>query len=152
MELPYIIPPYPNLKSVYSMTKHLFSSLIVPNARLAGQLKYFLSIVEGYSIPFDTIPHQCKTQKVVCENSVQKSMIDMEVSERLKKEAIYLVQDQVKIFLSNLFAVRKEDRGYCPVKNGNNSANISSANPSKFMHQQGNYMCKLDLKDAYFSI
>ena len=68
LKLPYIIL-HLELKSIHSVTKHLFSGLTVPNLRLAGQLKYLLSIEEGWKMPFDTIPIQGKTQKkIVCGN------------------------------------------------------------------------------------
>ena len=69
-----------------------------------------LPIVKGYKITLDTIPHQDKTPKNVCENSTQESLMDTEVSEMPNKGAISLVHNQEKGFLINLFQVEKRMR------------------------------------------
>ena len=46
-----------------------------------------------------------------------KSLMDIKVSEMLKKGAISLVHHQEKGFLSNLFLVEKKNGGQCAVIN-----------------------------------
>ena len=71
-----------------------------------------------------------------------------------------LVKQSKGEFASNLFLVKKKDRGQRPVINLKQlnayilycHFKMEGLQNLKYMLQKGHYMCKLDLKDAYFSI
>ena len=71
-----------------------------------------------------------------------------------------LVKQSKGEFASNLFLVKKKDRGQRPVINLKQlnayilycHFKMEGLQNLKYMLQKRHYMCKLDLKDAYFSI
>ena len=78
----------------------------------------------------------------------------------LEKQAIKLVQPSKDRFLSTLFLVTKKDTGYRPVIN---LKKLNRYIPYKHFKMEGlfllkeiiqknDYMCKIDLKDAYFAV
>ena len=165
--------PQSNLTRVHPWIKQLFSSENIPNVNLAGRLKYFvkawetltqdpnvLSLVKGYEIPLLSKPRQQKPPQDVQMNLAQRLLVDKEVDNMLKKGAILKVSHSEGEFLSNLFLVEKKDGGHRPVIN---LKNLNSFIPYqhfkmeglhylKYQSQEGDYMCKLDLKDAYFCV
>ena len=171
-EIPYLVS-HVELTRVHPVVKYFFSEKRILEVPLARRLKHFLSswktlakdqnilsIVEGYKIPFNTVPHQEKVPGNIHMSPAHQSL-DMEISEILKKGAISLVQNhQEKGFLSNLFLVGKKDGGHRPVINLKNlnkyipyeHFKMEGLHYLKVMLQQGDYMCKLDLKDPYFSV
>lgn len=169
---PLLVPDV-ELKYVNPIIRDIFTGGI-PKVPLAGRLKHFssawekvtkdqeiLSIVEGYKIPLITPPVQIGVPKIPKLSMSQKELIDKEISDMLKKGAIQSVSDHPKgEFLSSLFLVEKKDRGYRPVINLKDlnkhvpyqHFKMEGLNYLKFMLEEGDFMCKLDMKDAYFSI
>ena len=89
-----------------------------------------------------------------------EELVKLGVKEMLKKGAIRKVQPSKGEYVTNLFLVKKKDGGqrtvinlkqlnayipYCHFK-------VQGLENLKYMLQKGDCMCKLDLKDAYFSI
>ena len=78
----------------------------------------------------------------------------------LRKGTIKKTQPAQGHFLSNLFLVGKKDGGYRPVINLKMlnqfvpflHLKIEGLPHLKHIIQEGDWMCKLDLKDAYFSV
>ena len=76
------------------------------------------------------------------------------------KGAIQCISSQKGKFISNLFLVGKKDGGHRPVINLKSLNNFLSyhhfktedLNAVKYLLQRNDYMCKIDLKDAYFCI
>ena len=83
----------------------------------------------------------------------------LEIKEILKKGAIRKVQLSNREFVSNLFFVNKKDGDQTPVINLKQlntyipycHFRMEGLQNLKYMLQKGDYMCKLDLQDAYFS-
>ena len=78
----------------------------------------------------------------------------------LEKQEIKLVQPSKDQFLSSLFLVTKKDAGYRPVIN---LKKLNRYIPYEHFKMEGifllkqvlqknDYMCKIDLKDAYFAV
>ena len=77
--------------------------------------------------------------------------MEQEVLVMLEKRAIQKVVPKEGQFLSNLFLVEKEDGGHLPVINLK-SLNKFSLYCLKFFLEQGDFLSKIDLKKAYFSV
>ena len=157
---------------VHPVVKQLYFKKI-PRVNLAGRLKFFLQVwktltrdptilevVQGYKIPFHTTPEQPCLPHQPKMRAQDNLLIQEEIEAMLKKGAIHEVSHVNKEFLSNLFLVSKKEGGYRPVIN---LKHLNSFVPYqhfkmeglhllKEMLQQGDYMCKIDLKDAYFMI
>ena len=93
--------------------------------------------------------------------SMQESeLINQEVEVMLRKGAVHLVHSKDSQFLSNLFLVPKKDGGNRPVINlkALNSFIPYSHFKMEGLHllkdllRENNFMCKVDLKDAYFCV
>jgi len=92
----------------------------------------------------------------------QNNLIELEIQQMLQNGAISLVKDVKGQYLNyrNLFLVPKKDGGQRPVINlkGLNQFLPYEHFKMEGLHclrdilQHGDYMCKLDLKDAYFSV
>ena len=171
-------PVIPNVElvNVHPLIKRLFSKEMLTKAvdiPPAGRISHFLvnwqkltlnqdilSVVKGYKIPFIKIPFQRKIPNFTKMNKKQIALVDLELKEMLKKGAIMRTQPAQGEFLSNLFLMGKKDGGYRPV------INLKMLNQFiPFLHfkmeglsqlkriiQEGDWMCKLDLKDAFFSV
>ena len=99
-------------------------------APLAGRLKSysenwekltqdvnFLSIVQGFKIPFSQTPFQYGPPQLARVNQEKRLQINSEIKEMLRKGAIQQVKSEPGKFLSNLFLVNKKDGGHRPVIN-----------------------------------
>ena len=88
----------------------------------------------------------------------QFSLVGQEVLEMLEKEAIQKVV--AKQFLNNLFFVEKQDGGNGPVMNLKNLSKfipyehckMEGLQFLKFLLKEDDFLCKTDLKEAYFSV
>ena len=87
-------------------------------------------------------------------------LVEQEVLEIFEKRAIQKVVPTQRQFLSNFFLVEKKDGGNHPVTNFKKSQQIDSPRAFKmeglhclkFLLEQDNLLCKIDLKEAYFSV
>ena len=90
----------------------------------------------------------------------EKETISLEVENLLKKGAVEQVRSQKDQFLSNIFIVKKKDGGSRSVISLNElnqyipllHFKIESLQSLKTLLQKSEYMCKLDLKDAYLCV
>ena len=172
LTFPEIIPEN-QLLHVHPWVNALFSGESPKRVPLAGRLKHFLkawqiltkdpkvlSIVKGYEIPFMAVPHQKKTPHSTQTSSCQAELINKEILEMLGKGAIQKTNHSQGEFLSNIFLVQKKDGGQRPVINLKNlnkyvpyqHFKMEGLHCLKYLLQQGDWMCKIDLKDAYFTI
>jgi len=140
---------------------------------LAGRLKFFqknwekitqdpqiLKSVQGFQIPLLQPPQQNKPSFQVPLNHQQKLMVEEEIQSMLGKGAIKKVLSQKGEFLSSIFLVPKKDGGNRPVINLKNLNSFIPYQHFKMegLHvlrdliQEGDFMCKIDLKDAYFVV
>ena len=156
----------------------MFLEELKQNVPLGGSISHFvqswekltkdqeiLKIVKGYNIPLLRIPVQEKTPLNTPLKENQKFLAEKEIKEMLEKRVIKKVsqhKDQYaqNQFLSNLFLVRKKDGSYRPVTNLKTlnqfvpymHFKMESLQTLKYMMKERYYMCKIDLKDAYFII
>ena len=90
----------------------------------------------------------------------QFSLVEQKVLEMLEKGAIQKVVPTKGQFLSNLLLVEKKDGGNRPVINFKNlnefipykHFKMEGLHCVKFFLEQDELLCKIDLKEAYFSV
>lgn len=93
-------------------------------------------------------------------NKKQQELAYREIKVMLRKEQIVPTQNTPGEFISNLFLVEKKDGGQRPVINLKNLNNhvpykhfkMEGLQLISHMLRKGDFMCKLDLKDAYFCL
>ena len=140
---------------------------------MVGRLKHFvrawmkitqdpkiLDIVKGYQIPFHLKPFHSKAPSQPTGSREEGKLVELEVKGMLKKGLIRKVQTSKEEFVSNLFFVKKKDRGQRPVINLKQlnvyilycHFRMEGLQKLKYMLQKEDYMCRLGLKDAYFSV
>ena len=144
------------------------------NFRPAGRLQYFLKnwekltndpfileLVKGYQIPFLSELSRTAPPSAISMSQMEIAIVDQEIQEMLKKDAVKLVQHSTENqFLSSIFIVPKKDSGHRPVINlrklNKHIPYIHFKMEGPFFLKEillkGDYMCKIDLKDAYFSV
>ena len=143
-----------------------------PDNLVAGRIKHFylnwalittdpwiLETVRGYKIPFVCQPRQWRKRHTKAKSKVDTSSIKEAISQLQLKGAIKIVQEQPNQFTSTLFVVKQASKER-PI------FNLKSLNryvqPCKFkmegldtvrkLIQPGDFMMKLDLQNAYFSV
>ena len=158
---------------VHKLVRNLFPVRVSSGLPLAGRVKYFirnwkrltgdmavLNIVNGYQIPLLDSPRQPFLPPGAKLCPEEKQLVDQEIDQMLEKGAITRVNPSPDQFLSNIFTVPKKDGGNRPV--------INLKRLNSFLHcphfkmeglflvrellSPNDWMCKVDLKDAYFSI
>ena len=164
------------LVNVHPLMKRLFSKEMLTKAvdiPPTGRISHFLvncqklilnqdtlSLVKGYRIPFIKIPFQWKIPNFTKMSQKQVALVDLELKEMLRKGAIMRTRPAQGEFLSNLFLMGKKDGDYRPVINLKMLNQFTSflhfkmegLSQLKHIIQEGDWMCKLDLKEAYFSV
>ena len=124
--------------------------------------RWVLETVQGYKIPFLKEPLQQFPPSFQISRE-RVSALDTEIQLLLQKRAVEIVpeqESQPKEFLSTLFVVPKKDGGLRPVFNLRNLNSflepphfkMEGIHTLKELIQKGDYMGKIDLKDAYLSI
>ena len=123
-----------------------------------------LEIMKGYHIILLSQPLQQQLPREIHLNLKEKSVVEEEIGNLLKKVAIAKVHmkkvSAKSQFLSNLFLVKKKDGENRPVIN---LKNLNQYIPNyhfkmeilqslRDILKQGDFLCKLDLKAAYFCI
>ena len=151
----------------------LFSTNPIPEVPLAGKLIFFysnwakltqdrniLNIVQRFEILFLENPVQGKSLNSRVLNQVQSKFVKEELKEMLLKGSIQSVSTCKNQYLSNLYLISKGyggNRSVINLKHLNNFIShkhfkMEGLNLLQNMLQTGEYMCKLDLKDAYFCV
>ena len=123
------------------------------------QDSFILLTVQGMQIPFMEIPVQTSFQNQP-PSLKNATLIDVEVQDMLQKGAIIEVLPCKDQILSPVFLVPKKDGGNRPViilKKLNQYIEyqhfkMEGIQALKSLIKKGDYMVKLDLKDAYFSL
>ena len=90
----------------------------------------------------------------------QSLLVHQEMSELLEKGAIQEAETTHEEFLSDSFLLRKKDRRNCPVINLKKLSafipyehfKMEGLHCLKFLLGQDDFLCKIDLKYAYFAI
>ena len=143
--------------------------------KVAGRLQYFLNnweqitqdpwvlnTVKGYKIELLDSPFQPRIPQPSSLSQEQTSLVTKEISNMLDKGAIVEVTFNPRVgFYSTLFLVEKKGgTGQRPVINLSKFNNFVEYNHFKMedlrtvsdLLRPGDYMCKLDLTDAYFTV
>ena len=137
-------------------TNSLSTKLVEGNPGLLGP-KYN----QGYLIDFFKNPHQHVIPRCPQYCADQMQLISEEISELLQKGAIgEIVPVKQTGFYSNLFLVPKKDGGQCPAINlkalnefvNKQHFKMEGIHTLKDLLRKGDWLAKIDLKDAFFSI
>ena len=119
-----------------------------------------LDIVSGYQLDFSEIPHQQKAPTPFNLSKEEERLVDLEVEKLLRKVAIEEVEPCENPFLSNIFMIPKkggERRPVVDMRDLNNFIEPVHFKMEDLSHlpsvlRRGDFMCKIDLKDAYQTI
>ena len=119
-----------------------------------------LDIVSGYQLDFSEIPHQQKPPTPFNLSKEEERLVDLEVEKLLRKGAIEEVEPCQNQFLSNIFTIPKkggERRPVVDMRDLNNFIEPVHFKMEDLSHlpsvlRRGDFMCKIDLKDAYQTI
>ena len=117
-------------------------------------------MVKGYAIDFLENPYQTKKTPNAELMLAQEILVEQETNKLLEKGAIQKVIYQKKQFVSHLFLVSKKDGSQRPVTNLKESNQVISYRHFKIEEfylvkkilEEGDNLCKLRLKDAYFCV
>lgn len=123
--------------------------------------KWILQAVSGYKIPFLRPPHQWRTHPTVVQEGRPTELMKGEIQSQISKGAISLVNPCPQQFISTLFLVEKgqgtgEFRSVINLKALKRFLPKDKFKMEKFriarsLLQRGDYMMKLELKDADYS-
>ena len=125
------------------------------------QDRWVLNTIQGYMIDFVSQPHQPSAPQPPQFSAEQTQLISMEITELLQKNAIEEVTPLLQPgFYSNLFLVPKKDGGQLPVINlkalnrfvQKEHFKMEGIHTVKDLLRQGDWLAKVDLKDAFFSV
>ena len=162
-----------DLTHVHPILKKLFSKQKIPKCALAWRRRKFLpacklltedqellALIEGYQIPLLMEPVQEMAPKVPNLNQDQQKLVDLEVKVMLEKGSISKVCHSKGEFLSSLFLISKKGGVNRPVINLKDLNRVilykyfkmEGLHCLKYVLQKGDYMCKVDLKDAYLRV
>ena len=120
---------------------------------------WILSTVKGAQIEFRSLPWQQKSPGEVQMNTEQSQALTEEVKELARKQAIVPAQEEGG-FSSPIFLVPKSDGTWRPVINLKSlnrhviapHFKMESIRTIKSLMQKGDWLLKLDLKDAYLTV
>ncbi len=139
------------------------SVLLEPNWRKITSDEWVLRAITGYSLEFSHLPPpQLITPRPLTFSSEETALIASEVQSLFAKKAIEPVPNHLKAnsFVSQLFLRPKKDGGWRPVFNLRKLNTYITYEHFKMeglymlkgLLSQGDFVAKIDLKDAYFTI
>ena len=120
---------------------------------------WILSIVQGYKIPFVRHPIQWRQRQTKAKSKEDLASIKEAIIQLQAKGAVKAVQEETNQFTSTLFIVKQASKNR-PIFNLKNLNRFVQSQKFKMegleavrkLIQPGDFMMKLDLQDAYFSI
>ena len=121
---------------------------------------WVLETTRAYKIEFLSDPKQRNPPGPIAMDRGQAQVMTQEIQELYKKGAIMPADCQDRSFISQMFLVPKSDTSWRPVINLKNlnrfvtphHFKMESIRTVKGVMQKGDWLCKLDLKDAYLTI
>jgi len=173
-----LVNPTPNLTQVDAPKGHLEvlisqMDLTINSPKLAGRLSQFISnwqritqdhwvlqAISGYHLELTQMPWQSKPMPEIKCSLEEQGKISEEIKGLLAKGAIVETTISKESFVSQIFLVEKKEGGQRPVINLKSLNTFVRTEHFKMegLHilpdliQAGNWMIKLDLKDAYLQI
>ena len=130
------------------------------NWHILTQDNWVLQVIQGYRIDLTHTPYQVLQPPPIQLSKENHAMVSQEVQELLIKGAIVGTTPSPASFISQIFLIEKKGGGYRPVINLKCLNQFVRVEHFKMegLHllpdliQQGDWMMKLDLKDAYLQI
>jgi len=165
-------PPGLNILKAHQLSEKLHAPL--PVGWLAGRTanhfrnweaitsdKWVLQTVRGYQLEFVNMPTQ-KQAPMTCASKKLSELISQEIEAMIQKGAVEEVdpRSSVEGFYSRLFLVPKKDGKHRPVINlrplnaflRHQHFKMEGIHVVRDLLQQGDWMARIDLKDAYFAV
>ena len=130
------------------------------NWALLTQDPWVLQTVQGFQLPLASQPVQTSVPPQLQQSLAQQELVSIEIQVMLGKQAIRVVQPGQRGFVSQIFLVPKKDGGHRPVINlkALNKFIVEEYFKMKGFHmvkdliKPGDWLAKIDLKDAYFLV
>jgi len=121
---------------------------------------WVLQVVKGYQIKWIREPFQITPVITSVKSKEAFQLVEVEIQTLLTKQAVVLAHPCEDQFISRLFLVRKKDGSHRPVINlkplngyvQKQHFKMEGLGMVKNLIHPGNWMCSLDLKDAYHSV
>ena len=131
----------------------------IDNWKVVSRDRWILETIQGYPLELVSEPHQRPRPQPPRYNQEQNKVILEEIQELLQKGVVTRVETQDG-FYSTLFLVPKKDGGQRPVINlkalngfvQNHHFKMEGIHTLKELVRPGDWLTKVDLKDAYFTI
>ncbi len=152
----------------------IHSPLSICDSHVGARTKFFASnwksitsdtwvlnaVSDGVKIDFVDLPFQSSLPSSIAMTTEMQSVCDLEVANLLSKKAIIEIDDDSSGFISSLFVIAKKSGGYRPIVNLKplNSFvryehfKMEGLETVKSLVRKGDWLVKLDLKDAYLTI
>ena len=137
-------------------------SLFTPNWKVVTCDKWVQSTIQGYEINLSCQPHQPRPPVELKFSQEETGALTQEVQKMIEKQAVSQIpREQInKGFISQLFSVPKKDGGMRPIINLKSlntfvetvHFKMEGIHMLKDTLKPGDWMTKVDLKDAYFMI
>lgn len=156
------------------MFSNYFLTQLTPNTPPTAGLKFFqpvwqritqdpwvLQVIQGYQLELLSSPTQPLQRTHPRLTQAEQKVLDQEVQELLDKQAVHQVSaSDTAGFISSLFVVPKKDGGNRPVVNLKplnqflvyEHFKMEGIHMLRDLLRQGDYLVKIDLKDAYLSV
>lgn len=178
-ELPLVFPlllsyPVNIIQQLKRLSVADISLQIAKQNQLAGRLKLFknnwekacsdrwvLNAIQCYSIERATKPYQDRQPVCPHFSGEERDSLEIEIAQMRQKGAISLVEENRKEgFLSTFFLVPKKECGHRPIINlkrlnqfiPHHHFKVEGIHMLKDLLRKGDWMAKIDLKDAYFAV
>ena len=124
------------------------------------QNQWILDAVQGFKIPFTSTLRQASPPRGKPFSPEEEALLNEEILTMLHKQAIEECSSQGRGFLSSVFLIPKKDGGQRPVINlkslnefvQTEHFKMEGIHLLKDLLRQGDWMAKVDLKDAYFTV
>ena len=166
---PSAIVAHLQTRGIVPMAQKLAERAVLPAGRLTHcmenwrritQDQWVLETVRGFRIPFVSDPRQRQQPRQLCLSKEAEALLEVEIQEMLEKGAIQESQTKGRGFVSKVFLVPKKDGGQRPVINlkklnefvHTEHFKMEGIHLLKDLLRKGDWMTKVDLKDAYFMV
>ena len=121
---------------------------------------WILHIVQGFNLPFLSVPIQLKEPNAYRLSEIEKQAADLEIEKLIQKGVLEQVEDSQGQVLSNIFLRPKKDGSFRMILDLTwvnkhiqyQHFKMSSLNTATQMLREGCWMASIDLKDAYYSV
>ena len=130
------------------------------NWAMLTQDPWVLQTVQGFQLPLASQPVQTSVPPQLQLSLAQQELVSIEIQAMLGKQAIRVVQPDQRGFVSQIFLVPKKDGGHRPVINlkalnkfiVEEHFKMEGFHMVKDLIKPGDWLAKIDLKDAYFLV